>query len=274
MSRSSTSTSVRRRRALLPTACALVALLAGCASTPEDDPTQRRIEDLDARVGRIDRIVDNQSLVQLAQRVDGLQAEIRTLNGRIEELQNANEGLRKQQRDLYADLDQRMKSAGTAPAGPALAPATGPSGATAGGALAAAAAATATPAADEQAQYSKAFDTLKSGDYATAVNGFRQLAASYPTGALADNTQYWLGEAYYVTRDYDHAAACFERVLASWPNSRKAPDAMLKLGYTQFEQKRVAASRTTLQQVVTRFPGTDAARLAAERLQKIPADLR
>lgn len=253
MSRLSTSTE-RARRALLPLAC-VASLLAGCATTAEPDPTQRRLDDLDARVGRIDRIVENQSLVQLAQRVDGLQNDVRTLNGRIEELQNANEGLRKQQRDLYADLDQRLK-APAPPAPEAPTPATSPAG------------------GDEQGQYTRAFDSLKAGDYPAAVNAFRQLAASFPAGALADNTQYWLGEAYYVTRDYDHAAACFERVLATWPNSRKAPDALLKLGFTQFEQKRVAAARATLMQVVSRHPGTDAARLAAERLQKLPADAR
>jgi tol-pal system protein YbgF len=106
------------------------------------------------------------------------------------------------------------------------------------------------------------------------VNAFRQLATAFPTGVLADNTQYWLGEAYYVMRDYDHAAACFEAVLSGWPGSRKAPDALLKLGYTQFEQKKAAAARLTLQQVGARFPGTDAARLAAERLQKMAADAR
>ena len=231
---------------------AVAGLLAGCSTVPdEEDPTQRRLDDLDARVGRVDRIVSNQSLVQLAQRVDSMQTEIRTLRGQVEELQNANEGLRKQQRELYADLDQRLK---TTP------PPADTGGAQAGG--------------DEQALYNRAFDALKSGDYVSAANGFRQLAASYPSGALADNTQYWLGEAYYVTRDYDHATAAFERVLSGWPNSRKAPDALLKLGYTQIEQKRVGAARTTLQQVVTKYPGTDAARLAAERLQKLPADAR
>ncbi len=253
MSRLSTSTE-RARRALLPLAC-VAGLLAGCATTAEPDPTLRRLDDLDARVGRIDRIVENQSLVQLAQRVDALQNDVRTLNGRIEELQNANEGLRKQQRDLYADLDQRLK-APAPPAPEAPAPAASPG------------------SGDEQGQYNRAFDSLKAGDYAAAVNAFRQLAATFPNGALADNTQYWLGEAYYVTRDYDHAAACFERVLATWPSSRKAPDALLKLGYTQFEQKRVSAARATLMQVVSRHPGTDAARLAAERLQKLPADAR
>jgi len=46
---------------------------------------------------------------------------------------------------------------------------------------------------------------------------------------------------------------------------------MLKLGYTQVEQKKLAAGRTTLQQVVDKFPDTDAAKLAADRLAKLPA---
>lgn len=226
-------------------------LLAGCATSSEPDPTEQRLNDLDQRVGRIDRVVSNQSLIQLTQRVDSLQNEVRTLNGRVEELQNANEALRRQQRDLYADLDKRMNAA---PAPSASRPEAGGPAATSG---------------DEQSQYNRAFDQLKSGDYAGSIVGFKALAAAYPQGQLADNTQYWLGEAYYVTRDYANATAAFEHVLSGWPNSRKAPDALLKLGYTQIEQKRVDVARTTLQQVVSRYPGTDAARLAAERLQKL-----
>ena len=45
---------------------------------------------------------------------------------------------------------------------------------------------------------------------------------------------------------------------------------MLKLGYAQFEQKRLPAARQTLPQVGTRYPGTEAARLAQERLRRMP----
>jgi tol-pal system protein YbgF len=229
----------------------LAALLLGaCSTVPEEDPMQTRLDDLDARVGRIDRIVSNQSLVQLQQRVETLQAEMRTLRGEIDELQNGNDALRKQQRDLYADLDNRLKTAPPVPAGGSAA------------------------AGDEQGSYARAFDQLKAGDYPGAIAGFTRTASAWPDGSLADNTQYWLGEAYYVTRDYDSASAAFQRVLTRWPDSRKAPDALLKLGFTQLEQKRAAAARTTLRQVVQRYPGTDAARLAGDRLQKIPADAR
>src|SRR3954447_17969969 len=76
---------------------ALAAVLAGCASTPpEEDPVQIKLNDLEARIGRIERVVSNQSLVQLAQNVDSVQAETRRLRGRIEELENSNELLKKQ----------------------------------------------------------------------------------------------------------------------------------------------------------------------------------
>jgi TolA-binding protein len=59
--------------------------------------------------------------------------------------------------------------------------------------------------------------------------------------------------------------------MRKWPDSRKAPDALLKLGYTQFEQKQFAAARATLLEVTKKYPGTDSARLAADRLKRIPA---
>jgi TolA-binding protein len=45
---------------------------------------------------------------------------------------------------------------------------------------------------------------------------------------------------------------------------------MLKLGFAQFELKRLAAAKQTLSEVGTRYPGTEAARLAQERLRRLP----
>jgi len=74
-----------------------------------------------------------------------------------------------------------------------------------------------------------------------------------------------------VSHEYDSAAGAFRTVLKKWPDSRKAPDAMLKLGYTQLEQKQYPAARATLDEVTKKYPGTDSAKLAAERLRRIPA---
>ncbi len=235
--------------------CALAALLAGCVTTPpEEDPVRRRLNDLDSRLGRVERVVNNQSLVELGRRVDALEAELRALRGSTEELQNAGEGVRKQQRDLYADLDRRLVALEQGRrAAPEAADAVdgGP--------------------ADQEA-YARAFETLKGADYDAAIAQFGDFMKNHPQSELLDNAQYWLGEAYYVTRDYERAAGAFRAVGERWPDSRKAPDALLKLGYTLQEQKRLPEARVALGQVVQRFPGSGAARLAAERLKKLGGD--
>ena len=118
--------------------------------------------------------------------------------------------------------------------------------------------------------YAQAFDALKMNNYPTAITGFRNYLQTYPQGPLADNAQYWLGEAYYVSKDYPNAAFAFKTVVDQYPTSRKVPDALLKLGFAQFEMKRYGEARSTLTDVTRKFPDSDAARLASERLRRIP----
>jgi tol-pal system protein YbgF len=250
-------------------------LVAGCASTPpEQDPVQIKLNDLDARLTRIERIAANQ--VEAAQRMDDVQSSLRELRGRIDELEHNNEALGKQQRDLYADLDKRLAAASTAAAGAAPAGATSAAPPAAAGdtgtagAAGAAAPGGAAPSSTEQAVYSQAFDALKAQSYSVAITGFKDFLGNYPDSPLAENAQYWLGEAYYVNHDYEAAAGAFRTVLKKWPDSRKSPDALLKLGYTQSALKQYGPARATLTEVTRRFPGTESAKLAAERLKRTP----
>jgi len=238
---------------------ALIVLAAGCADEPEKNRLQPQVADLDARVARLERSISNQ--VAMAQQLDDMQATLRELRGRLDDLEHSEESLAKQQRDLYGDLDKRL-GGGAAAAG-------GAAGAAAAGA-AAAGAADAGPSSTEQAVYSQAFDALKAGSYSVAITGFKDFLGNYPQSTLADSAQYWLGEAYYVNRDYDSAGGAFRSLLKKWPDSRKAPDALLKLGYAQFAQKQYPAAKTTLTEVTKKYPGTDSARLAADRLKRIP----
>jgi tol-pal system protein YbgF len=230
--------------------------LAGCATTPEEDPVlQDKLNNLDTRTARIERVISNQSLLQMAQTIDSLQEQVRVLQGRIDELENMNDALRKQQLAFYGDLDRRLNQLNTG----------GGTGAGTGASNAPPAVAPGT----EQSAYMAALDQLKNGRYPDAINSLQQFLSTYPKSDLADNAQYWLGEAYYAGRDYPKAADAFKAVLDQWPNSRKAPDALLKLGYTQFELKQYAEARATLTNVTHRFPDSNAAKLASDRLRAL-----
>ncbi|NND89917.1 MAG: tol-pal system protein YbgF [Granulosicoccus sp.] len=93
---------VRRMKPVLP-ATALV-LLATTSALAQERPT---LNNLDSRLDRIERVLD-QSLLEQLQRVDSLQREIRGLRGEIESLNYEIETLTKRNSDLYADTDRRV----------------------------------------------------------------------------------------------------------------------------------------------------------------------
>lgn len=237
--------------------------LAACATTPEEDPVVQKLTELDGRLLRIERVLANQSLLDLSQRIEAVQAEARTLRGQLEELQHALNRSQEQQRELYGDVDRRLATLEGSPA--AASGSTGASSRSAGLPV---------PQGDDRANYQAAFDLLKDGKYPEAISGFRQFLAAFPDSGLADNAQYWLGEAHYVTRQYPEALRAFRTILEKHPDSRKTPDALLKIGYCNYELKHWAEARSALTQVVQRFADTTAARLASQRLAKMDADGR
>ena len=211
---------------------------------------------------RIERVLTNQSLMELAQRIDTLQADLRTIRGEVEVLQNQTDGGKNQSRALYGDLEKRLAALETlGGVGGGGAPSTSPPPSGAGPAVG---------AGGEQASYDAAFNALKGSDYPKAISGFKSFVSAYPSSPLASNAQYWLGEAYYVTREYPSAIAAFQKVTTEFPDSRKVPDAMVKIGFTQSALGKNGEARVTLEDVVRRFPGSEAAQLATDRLKRLP----
>ena len=261
-----------RARLVMSAACVAWAL-SGCASTPPDeDPVQIKLKDLDTRLARIERVMANQSLLEVSNQLEALRSDVRAMHNDVDQLSNALESGRKQQRDMYADLDQRLKNLearGGAAAAPSAAP---PAGAAAAVAPAAAAAGASSDSGEDKTSYQTAFNLLKDGQYDRAIAAFQKFLVSYPDSSLADNAQYWLGEAYYVNKSYPEAEAAFQRVIDKYPQSRKLADALLKIGFCRYEQKQWQSAREVLGQVVARFTDTPAARLAQQRLDKMSAE--
>ena len=251
----------------LPIAAALIA--SGCSTlTPSEDPVALKMTDLEARIIRIERVVENQSLVQLATELDQLRAESQALRGEIETLRFETTNSDDRQRELYVDVDRRLQALEIAPRAfepPPVAP-------QAGGFAAAEPSVppvAARPAGSDQQSYQAAFDLIQARKYPEAGRAFTEFLAVYPTSPLADNAQYWLAETQYVQRQFSAALPEFRKVVEQYPQSAKMPDALLKVGYCQIELGDTAAARTSLQDVMRQFPDTTAARLASQRLERM-----
>lgn len=237
------------------------------------DESYATIANLIERVERLEKRFSGPVMVELANQNEQMRGEVQSLRGEIEELNHKLETLGKQQREMYLDLEKRIKPA------QAGAPESSPVGAES------AEAADDTEGADEapdapqpaakanaeevRAAYQKAFDTLKEGRYKESIVLFKQFLAAYPGREYADNAQYWLGEAYHVTKDFPAAREAFRKLIDAYPQSPKLPDAWLKLGLIDYDMQQWASARKVFDEVKTRFPNTKAAGVAESRLQKM-----
>lgn len=238
--------------------------------------TKSRLEGLEQRLGQLEEVMKGQALVEMSQRVDQLERELRELRGEVDALVQANAALKKQQLDIAADLEQRLAAieARERAAAEAAAQAAAPAGQGAstpveGSAMEPGAAAADTGGKSPELRYGEAFDALKAGKYPEAIAGMQEFLTLHPNHPLADNAQYWLGQTYYVTRDYERAIAAFAAVGVRPTDLAKTPDALLKKGLSEIELKRPDAARATLADLVNRFPNSDASRTARERLQSL-----
>jgi len=249
---------------------------------------------LEKRLARLERLLENQVLVDLMTRMDSLQHEVQQMLGQMEEQTHGMEQLKKRQRDLYLDIDRRLQKAEQARISVPVAPAATagdsvfgavlptdvmPSGSFANGQVngATATASIATPAdalptgdpQHERSDYERAFNLLKEGRYDLAVASFKTFVQTYPNGFFADNAQYWLGEANYVQRRFDVALSEFDKVVKNHPTSPKRADALLKMGFTYQELGQYDKARLSLNTVIMNYPDSTAASLAQKRLQDI-----
>ncbi|PHS24491.1 MAG: tol-pal system protein YbgF [Methylophaga sp.] len=244
---------------------------------------------LTQRIERLERIIQGQGLVSLLGRVDQLQKEVQRLNGDNESLRHQIETMKKNQRERYLDLDQRVEKLSAtatlvpvpAPVTPIIADVSEPAASAENVPAVEPAVDTAivdnTPAPETlpvavengEAAYQSALQTLRSGQYEQAVMALEKFPADYPQSSYLPNAYYWQGEANYVLRDFDKAIIAFTKVVNDFPASSKVADASLKLGFSQYENGQFEVAKTTLASVVNNYPNTSAARLAKVRLDRI-----
>jgi len=290
-----------RARARLPGARAvalalLVASGAAHAALFDDEEARKRIAETNVRLTQVQKQLEDriaaleqqlkaQGLVEMFGAVEQLKADLARMRGQIEVLTHELAEAQKRQRDLYVDLDSRMRKLETAGAQPPAAAA--PAGAAAGvppaaGGPAAPVAATpavaanagaappaAAPAADpaaEQREYDAALEQFKRADYPGAIASFGAFVKARPKSPLAPSAQYWIGNAQFARRDYRAAIAAQRQLVQQYPDSAKVPDAMLNIASAQGELNENAAARRTLEELIAKYPASEAAAKAKQRL--------
>ena len=201
---------------------------------------------------------------ELYNQIQQMQDELQMLRGSLERQAHELEQMKRQQRERYLDLDQRIgqlkKTAVQEPVSitkdasvseePVVLSGEG-------------------QVAKDIEQYDAAYQLLKERKFADAIFAFQALLADSPGGKKAPYCEYWLGELHLASTppDLDSAKTHFVRLLTQYPSHGKVPDGMYKLGTVFNKAGDKAKARVTLKRVIKDFPGSQAAKLAKSYLK-------
>ncbi len=233
----------------------LVALLALSSAGPahaglfDDAEARRQIvemrQDLESQIATA-----RNGQLELANQNQQLRDEVARLRGQLEVVLNEVESLKQRQRDFYVDLDNRLRQLETVAA-----------------TQQAQAQAPVDPAA-ESAEYEAGLNLLKEGKAREALAAFDAFIGKHPASSFLPGAHFWAGNAALQAKEVSSASNHFNTVLGKWPNDAMAPDAMLGLANSQQAMGDARTSQRTLQSLVERYPSSNAAQTAKQRLGK------
>lgn len=202
------------------------------------------LRQLAARIERIEQTARGQ--LELQSQIDALRQEVSSLRGQLEVTTNELAQMQRAQRDLFTDLDSRLKQLE-------------PEQVQIDGKAAAV-------DAEERKLYETALAHFRNSQFEAAITALQQLRTRWPESAYTANALFWTGSAQFALKNYRGSITSNQTLLSRFPEFARAPDAMLNIGYAQAESGDTKAARATLETLIKTHPDSQAAQLAKDRL--------
>lgn len=209
----------------------------------------RLVTDAAATEAREGQAVTRRSLLDLANQLEQLRAEIASLRGQNEQLAREVSELQRQQKDVQTGLDERLRQVE-------------PLRITHDGLNF-----TAAPA--EKRDFDAAMEVLRRSEFDAAATAFAAFLRRFPDSGYTPSSLYWLGNAQYASRAYKEAIESHRRLVTQFPAHLRTPEAMLAMANSQIELKDVRAARRTLEDLIKAHPESEAAAAGRERLARL-----
>lgn len=211
--------------------------------------TNRRAAEAAAAEAREQDASTRRSMLELANQIEQLRAEIARLRGQNEQLARELADLQRAQKDVQAGIDERLRLVE-----PIRVELDGQ-------------AFNAQPA--EKAEFEAAMATLRRSEFVPASAAYTAFLRKHPTSGYTPVALYWLGNAQYAARAYKEAVDSHARLVREFPSHPRTPEAMLAMANSQIELKDARSARRSLEDLVKAHPQSEAAAAARERLARL-----
>jgi tol-pal system protein YbgF len=117
--------------------------------------------------------------------------------------------------------------------------------------------------------YNNALRDYNAGKNDLSTQEFSDYIRFYPTTDLAGNAYFYLAEINFKQGNYQAAVKNYDQVLQNFPTGNKAPSSDLKKGLALIELGQKDDGIAELRHVIQRYPRTNEALQARERLHKL-----
>ena len=249
-------------RAALVIAASSLLTLSSHAGILEDDEARRAILDLrqkadvsqqrfveDIKKAYDDNAQLRRSVLDLANQIETLRADLARLRGQDEQLSREVADMQRRQKDLTQGVEDRFKKFE-------------PGKVTADGKEF-----VASPI--EVRDFDAALAALRKSDFIAAQTGFIEFDRRYPASGYKPSVLFWLGNAQYALRNYKEAVVNFKTLLTIAPDHMRSSEAALSIANCQVELKDIKSARKTLEDLAKVYPESEAASVAKDRLSKL-----
>lgn len=189
------------------------------------------------------------SLLDLANQIEQLRAELARMRGQNEQLAREVSELQRQQKDVQLGLDERLRKVE-----PVKVSLDGKEF---------------NAAPVEKRDFDAAMEILRRSEFEAASVAYQQFLRRYPESGYTAAALYWLGNAQYASRDYKGAVESHRRLVTQFPDHPRAPEAQLAIANSQIELKDPRSARRTLEDLIKARPESEAAGAARERLSRL-----
>ncbi len=117
--------------------------------------------------------------------------------------------------------------------------------------------------------YNNALRDYNGGKNDLSTQEFSDYIKFYPNTDLAGNAYFYLGELQFRAGSYAAAIPNYDQVLQNFPSGNKAATAQLKKGFALLELGKTDDGKAELMKLIQRYPRSNEALQAKERLKKV-----
>ena len=246
-------------------------LLACLFATPlyaglfEDTEARKKLQEmqlketeLEARIVSLEAVIKSGSLNDMLNQIELIKQDVSKLRGDIETLRHLNATVEQRQKDLYQDLDGRLrKIEEKSSTNNTNTPNKGTE-------------AILTPevkAPSDQEVYDQANTLLDSLKYKEAFQAFTDFIKQFPNSALLPDAKYGLANTQFNLKNYKASIGTYQKLLDQHPEFAKNPEALLGLANAQIQLALIPEAKKSLKDLIKKYPQSDLIKNAQKRLK-------